>query len=65
MFYLVDKGVPIIGLKDSTNAILIIGYDAKTATYIDPRNGGTYTSNIEKVDEMLRGSGNTFIGYTR
>ena len=65
MFYLIDKGVPIIGLKDSANAILLVGYDAKTATYIDPTNGGTYASSIEKLDEMLRGSGNTYIGYVR
>lgn len=65
MFYLIDKGVPVIGLKDSTNAILLIGYDAKTATYIDPTNGGTYASSIEKLDEMLKGSGNTYIGYVR
>jgi len=65
MFYLIDKGVPIIGLKDSTNAILLVGYDAKTATYIDPANGGTYTSSVEKLDEMLKGSGNTYIGYIR
>ncbi len=65
MFYLIDKGVPVIGLKDSTNAILFVGYDAKTATYIDPTNGGTYASSIEKLDEMLRGSGNTYIGYVR
>ena len=65
MFYLIDKGVPVIGLKDSTNAILLVGYDAKTATYIDPTNGGTYASSIEKLDEMLKGSGNTFIGYVR
>ena len=65
MFYLIDKGVPVIGLKDSTNAILLVGYDAKTATYIDPTNGGTYASSIEKLDEMLMGSGNTYIGYVR
>ena len=65
MFYLIDKGVPVIGMKDSANAILFIGYDAKTATYIDPTNGGTYASSIEKLDEMLKGSGNTFIGYVR
>lgn len=65
MFYLIDKGVPIIGLKDNSNAILIVGYDAKTATYIDPTNGGTYASSIEKIDEMLKGSGNAYIGYVR
>jgi len=65
VFYLIDKGVPVIGMKDSANAILLIGYDAQTATYIDPTNGGVYRSNIDKIDTMLEGSGNTFIGYIR
>ena len=65
MFYLIDKGVPVIALKDSANAILLVGYDAKTVTYVDPGSGSAYTSAIEKVDEMLAGSGNTFIGYIK
>ncbi len=65
MFYLIDKGVPVIALRDNTDAIVFVGYDAKTATYIDPTNGGTYASSIEKIDEMLKGSGNTFIGYIK
>ncbi len=65
MFYLIDKGVPVIALQDSTDAVLLVGYDAKTVTYIDPSNGGTYTSSIEKINKMLEGSGGTFIGYVR
>lgn len=65
MFYLIDKGVPVIALKDSSSAVLLVGYDAKTVTYIDPSNGGTYTSAIEKMNQMLEGSGCTFIGYVR
>ncbi len=65
MFYLIDKGVPVIALKDSTKAVLLVGYDAKTVTYIDPSNGGTYTSSIEKMNQMLEGSGGTFVGYVK
>lgn len=65
MFYLIDKGVPVIALKDSSSAVLLVGYDAKTVTYIDPASGGTYTSSIEKMNQMLEGSGRTFIGYVR
>lgn len=65
MFYLVDKGVPVIALKDSSRAVIIVGYDAKTATYLDPGTGLIHSSSIEKVDDMLKGSGNTFIGYIR
>lgn len=65
MCYLIDKGIPIIGLKDSANAVLFVGYDAKTATYIDPANGRSHTASFEKVNEILSGSGNTFIGYVK
>ncbi len=65
MFYLMDKGVPVIALKDASQAVLLVGYDAKTVTYIDPENGGTYTGTIEKINEMTAGSGHTFIGYVR
>lgn len=65
MFYLIDKGVPVIALKDGSNAILLIGYDAKTVTYVEPSSGSIFTSTIEKVDEMVEGSGKTFIAYVR
>ena len=63
--YLIDKGVPIIAMKSGDSAILLIGYDAQTITYIDSANGGTYRSNIDKLDSMLEGSGNTLIGYIK
>lgn len=65
LFYLIDKGVPVIALKDASNAILLIGYDAKTVTYVEPSSGSIFTSAIEKMDEMLEGSGRTFIAYER
>lgn len=65
MFYLIDTGVPVIALKNSSSAILLIGYDAKTVTYVEPSSGSIFTSAIEKVDEMLAGSAHTFIGYVK
>ena len=65
MFYLIDKGNPVIALKNGTSAILLIGYDAKTVTYVEPSSGSIFTSAIEKVDEMVSGSSRTFIGYVR
>lgn len=65
MFYLIDKGVPVIAMKNSSSAILLIGYDAKTVTYVEPSSGSIFTSTIEKVNQMLEGSANTFIGYVR
>lgn len=65
MCYLIDKGVPVIAMKDGSNAILLIGYDAKTVTYVEPSSGSIFTSTIEKVDEMVSGSGKTFVAYVR
>lgn len=65
MFYLIDKGTPVIAMKDGSSAILLIGYDAKTVTYVEPSSGSIFSSTIEKVNEMTAGSGNTFIGYLK
>lgn len=65
MCYLIDKGVPVIAMKDGSNAILLIGYDAKTVTYVEPSSGSIFTSTFEKVNEMLAGSGKTYIAYVR
>ena len=65
LFYLMDKGTPVIAMKSNSNAILLVGYDAKTVTYIDPMSGTVYTHNIGKVDEMLKEGGNTFLAYIK
>jgi len=65
MCYLIDKGIPVIAMKDSKSAFLLIGYDAKTLTYVDPASGSIKSSSIEKVNEMTAGSGHTFIGYVK
>lgn len=63
MCYLMDKSIPVIALKDNSNAVLLVGYDAKTVTYLDPASGGSRIVAIETMDEMTEGSGHTFIAY--
>lgn len=65
MRYLIDKGTPVIALTGSDSAIVLVGYDAKTVTYIDPADGGVRTKNFSAVDAMMSGSGNTFFAYVR
>ncbi len=65
VFYLINKGVPVIAMRNSSNAILLVGYDAKTVTYVDPMSGEVFTHAIEKVDELLAGSGHTLIAYIK
>ena len=64
-FYLMDKGVPVVAMKNSRAAVLLVGYDATTVTYIDPASGSISTATIEKANEMLSASGQTLIGYIR
>lgn len=63
MRYLIDKGTPVIALTGNDSAIVLVGYDAQTVTYIDPSDGGIRTKNFSAVDAMMGGIGNTFLGY--
>lgn len=65
MRYLLDKGRPIIAMTGGDNAIVFVGYDAKTITYINPANGGTATKSFSVIDEMIAGSGNSFLAYVK
>lgn len=65
MFYLIDKGIPVIAMTDSSNAIVLIGYDAVSVTYVDPNVGAIRIRDIEVVDEMTEASGKTFLAYVK
>lgn len=65
MRYLIDKGIPVIALTGSDSAIVLVGYDAQTITYIDPSDGNARTRNFSAVDAMISGSGSVFLGYVR
>lgn len=61
--YLIDKEKPVIAMTGSSSAIVLIGYDAETVTYIDPESGAIRNRKFAEVNEMMEASGNTFIGY--
>lgn len=63
--YLLDKGTPVIALTGTTEAIVFVGYDAKTITYINPNNGGIGNKSFATLDEMMSSSGNVFWGYMK
>ncbi len=65
MFYLIDKGTPVIALKDSSNAVMLIGYDALSVTYVDVAEGSIRSCSIEKMNSLTSGSGHTYIGYVK
>ncbi len=63
MCYLIDKGTPVIAMTGNGQAIVLVGYDAVSVTYIEPRVGAIQIRNMEVVDEMMAAGGNTFLGY--
>ncbi len=63
MFYLIDKGTPVIAMTGNSRAIVLIGYDAVSVTYIEPEVGAVRIRKIEQVDEMAAAGGKTFLGY--
>lgn len=63
--YLIGKGTPVIALIGNSDAIVFVGYDAKTITYINPQNGGTASKSFSAIDEMMASSRNTFLAYVK
>ncbi|MEG1505278.1 MAG: hypothetical protein RR369_02940, partial [Lachnospiraceae bacterium] len=62
ILYVISHGKPVIGMKDSQNAILLVGYEPSTITYVDLATGIKDTTSVENIAAMTAGSGNTFIG---
>lgn len=63
MRYLIEKGTPVIAMTGGKDAIVLVGYDAKTVTYIEPHSGAILIKDFAIVDEMMKASGHTFFGY--
>lgn len=63
--YIIGKGTPVLAMKDSKNAYLLIGYQGSTVVYIDAADGKIKTQSMKKMDEMTEGSGHTYIGYAK
>lgn len=62
VLYVISRGTPVIALKDSSNAVLFIGYDTKNVTYLDPTTGKKERITTEKAEELITGSGKAMIG---
>ena len=65
VLYIINKGMPVIAMTDSSHAILLTGYGMDTVTYVNPDDGEMHTVMQDEMNEMLSGSGNAFIGYCK
>lgn len=63
VLYLINKGTPVIGVRDSGSPVILIGYNENEVTYIDVGDGQTRSVPREQMDQMMQGGGNSYIGY--
>ncbi len=63
VLYYVSKGNPVLAMKDSDNAVLIIAYDAYNITVIDPALHKTFKIGLGDGMEEFKSAGNIFVGY--
>lgn len=60
--YIINQGRPVIGMCSVNKAIILIGYNETTMTYIDVDSGKKSAADFEKIDQMTAESGHTYIG---
>lgn len=65
ILYTVSRETPVIAITGSKNAVLIIGYNKTNVAYLDPADGQRHSVTKEAMAKMVKGSGNSFIGYIR
>ncbi len=63
VLYYVNKGIPVIGMKDKKNAVLIIGFDMYNITVIDPSQQRTMKIGLNDSKTLFEGAGNMFFSY--
>lgn len=65
VLYLVSKKIPVIGMKNGKDAVVITGYDEYNITYIDPAARTTGKMGLNAASEMFKQAGNAFVSYVR
>lgn len=63
MLYLVGKEIPVIGMIDSEQAVILTGYRGEKVVYIDVTTGESKNMTCEEMDALLAGTGRTFLSY--
>lgn len=65
VLYIINRGMPVVAMTDSSHAVLLTGYTAETVTYMNPDDGSVAVVSMDDMNAMMAGSGNTFIGYCK
>lgn len=63
ILYYVSCGSPVFAMTGSSDAVLVIGYDANTVTIFDPALGSVLKKPTAELDELFTNAGNVFFTY--
>lgn len=63
VLYYVWKGQPVFAMKDSGEAVVIIGYSAGEVTYFDPAKGRKITEEKLMAERSFEDGGKIYISY--
>ena len=62
LLYLLDRDVPVIGMRNAQSAVILVGYTEGSVIYVDADSNERLSVPIGEMDQMTAGSGNTYIG---
>ena len=65
VLYYVSQKRPVIAMKNGSDAVLIIGYDETSITYIDPAARTTVKTGLASATTMFESAGNVFVSYVK
>lgn len=63
VLYYISLGTPVYAMRSDTEAVLIIGYDAKNIFVYNPLSASTEKIGMEDAAKMFQNAGNVFFGY--
>lgn len=63
VLYYVNKGIPVIGMKNKNQAVLITGFDMYNITVIDPEQQRTMKIGLNDSKGLFEEAGNMFFSY--
>lgn len=59
---LLDQNIPVIGMLDTQNAVILVGYYDRSLVYIQVETGDRLVTSTRQMDQMTEGSGNIYVG---
>lgn len=61
LLYVINQDKPVIAMRDTDKAIILVGYTETRVTFIDVADGGRHTATLKELEEMTEKSGHTYI----